>query len=128
MLFTTGCGGGSTSVSGEVTFDGQPLAEGNIRLDPIGETETPSASALIEGGKYSIADSDLMPGKFHVSITATKKTGRTVKSFEKLEGDTGKVEEVVQFIPPAYNRDTTLEVELIAGENAGKNFALSSRP
>jgi hypothetical protein len=126
MAAVTGCGGGSSSVSGEVKFNGQPIPEGTIRLDPLGESDAPPASAPIQNGKYEIpSSSGLQPGKYRVAIMAVAKTGRTVKAFEQLEGESGTVEQLYQYIPEAYNRESTLEVELNAGDNPGKNFELT---
>src|SRR6187397_3012218 len=70
-----GCGGGDglprQEVSGQVTLDGQPLADGSIQFQP-GETgggPQVSGGALIERGSYRIGRNEgLVPGPYKVMI------------------------------------------------------------
>ncbi|QDU11698.1 hypothetical protein [Gimesia aquarii] len=68
-----GCGGSSDGpatfpVSGKVTLDGEPLAEGDIIFRDI-EGIAASAAGKIKGGAYSLRST---AGKKAVVITATK--------------------------------------------------------
>ena len=107
------------SVSGTITFEGEPIPQGSIRFFPMPETPGDGASSVIADGAYSIPlDANLLPGKYLVQIYAEKETGRTLLSPEIIpidEGGTGKQErykELVQYIPQKYNGDSRLIIEL----------------
>ena len=121
-----GCSGGTPgSVSGQVTWEGQPLEAGNIRFDPTEESEGASGSSLISAGKYSIPhDSGMLAGKYLVSITATKATGKQIR---RMDSTTAMTPEIVLFIPDRYNVRSTLDIELKGGANL-KDFTLTSKP
>lgn len=81
-----------TAVSGTVTVDGIPLADGTIVFVPTGETRGPKAGGTIQAGKYSLSQ-ELGPlvGTLRVEIQAvstaivlpgyhTRHTGETIKS------------------------------------------------
>lgn len=125
--FCLGCGPPRCSVEGRVTFDDKPIESGNIRLDSISNSKGDSAGAKIIDGKFTIPkDKGLRSGKYQVTITAIRKTGRTIKNVERLEGTAAEREEVIQYIPERYNTGTELTVELSGGENTDKNFKLTS--
>src|SRR5262245_25516478 len=64
LVFATGCGGSTASVSGTVTFDGKPLKHGAVTFDPEdGKAQT--AGSLIENGAYS---TKLKPGRYRVTV------------------------------------------------------------
>lgn len=119
-LLVAGCGsaGDPCSVSGEVSFDGQPVVEGDLRFFPVDGTPGRGAGAKIQQGKYEIpADSGLMAGSYRVSITAFRATGRQIPNPEQMPGEPATVDEVLPYIPETYNTRTTLKVRLTAGEN-----------
>jgi hypothetical protein len=124
-LCLAGCSdGGACSVSGQVTFDGQPLPEGNIKFDPAGESQGAAGAAKIQDGRYEIPlDSGMLAGKFLVSVTANKKTGRTVKQFDST---TATMDEIIQYIPDRYNVQSELQVDLTPGPNQ-KDFQLDKK-
>lgn len=129
-----GCGGSNRgAVKGMVTLDGEPLPSGTIAFLPIDGTQSPSAGESIQGGKYSIsADKGPMVGVFRVEIHASRKTGQRLKRRDvpghpfgrDPEGD---VEETVEAIPPEYNKESTLRVEVHSGNNT-HDFKLVSSP
>lgn len=55
LAFLSGCGGGIGSVSGEVTFNGQPLPNGRITFICSGGNK-PALAADITEGHYEIAN------------------------------------------------------------------------
>jgi hypothetical protein len=81
FLALAGCTDSSTvvdnlprvAVTGSVTLDGQPLAQGQIQFDPVPGTQGPTTLAVaeIKDGKYSI-DRTMgpVPGKYKVSISS----------------------------------------------------------
>lgn len=129
FLAVSGCGGEGDpcSVSGEVRFDSQPIAQGDLRLDPVDGTLGPGGSAKIVDGKFVIAQAKgMLAGRYLVRITATRATGRKVKNRENLSGNQREIEEVVQFIPARYNFASELTLELVSGENT-KSLELQSK-
>jgi hypothetical protein len=101
------------AVSGSVQLDGQPLAGGTIIFTPLGQG--PSAGGKIENGMFSLSkDRGPSLGKYRVEISAYRPTGKT-----ELDAATGeRIVLTESIIPPEYNRDSKLEVEVTAhGEN-----------
>ena len=116
LLLLTGCGGGPdlVTVSGEVTYDGAPVAQGQILFVDV---NAPTSHAQIESGQYKI---ETAPGAKQVRITATKETGTM------LEGAMGaEVPELVDLIPAKYNTTTTLSAEIAADRLDPLNFHLA---
>jgi len=107
------------AISGEVSYNGEPVDGGSIVFLPSGG-EGPKGAAEIVGGKYSIpAQQGLPPGTCRVEITWAKPTGKQIPS-----GDPGMMmEERIEAIPAQYNSASTLSVEITAGENV-HNFPL----
>lgn len=120
-----GCGDARRqSVSGTVTFDGQPLKEGSIRFIPTEGAEGPSAGADIIDGKFEIPkDVGTFAGKFQVQVTAKRPSQRLARNPE-----TGRMERgFEQYIPAKYNRRTELVEEVKVGEDNVFAFELTSR-
>lgn len=114
-----GCGSRVATVSGKVTLDGQPVANGTIAFVPA-DGATASAEAKIKDGYYSL---QMPPGRKRVQISAMKVTGQRVV----YEGDPKSpvVDNVEEIIPPQYNAATTLTCEAPGG-SAKQNFELKS--
>lgn len=67
-ILIAGCGGGSGSVvTGTVTYEGEPVAKGQITFTPA-DGKGPIAGGEIVAGKYRVTD--LAPGQKLVQITA----------------------------------------------------------
>jgi hypothetical protein len=63
-----GCGPSACRVTGSVTRDGQPLAQGNIAFEPDG-VNGPAAVVPVRGGRYDVpAGKELVPGHYKVRI------------------------------------------------------------
>jgi hypothetical protein len=130
-----GCSGGDVStLSGTVTFEGQPLAEGNLRLMPADGGAGHGAGAKIVNGSYDIPSSGgLTPGRYSVMISSTRAatTEETARMGAGGEGGDDPDEEEgegdappqVQLIPARYNVATTLSVTVDKGANT-ENFDL----
>ncbi|MFO0801289.1 MAG: hypothetical protein U0804_27810 [Gemmataceae bacterium] len=121
LVVVSGCGSGA-GVSGNVTYDNQPVDGGGIAFFASGE-KSPAASGRITGGRYEIPRSDKLPaGKYTVQISWLKSTGKKVKS----ETDPGtEVEETNQVIPVEYNIQSKLSVDISSGSNT-HNFDLKA--
>lgn len=110
------------AISGQVTLDGQPLAEGSILLQPMGEG--PSAGGEIKAGRFALPRNfGPSPGKYRVELSAWKATGKTIRD----EAMGGQDETLVAIIPPKYNANSTLEIEVKQGEKNTFDFELSSK-
>ena len=76
----SGCGDGGPprgSVSGQVTLDGAPLAQGSILFVPIEGNQGIAAGGQIVDGKYSLAgDAGVSLGANRVEIRGLRKSGR----------------------------------------------------
>ncbi len=97
------------SLSGQVSYDGQPVTDGEIIFSPLDDTTGIAASTIIRHGKYEIVRSaGPTAGKYDVDITGRRPTGRLVRG----EGSSGPIEAMAQYIPSAYNSETTLQVEI----------------
>jgi hypothetical protein len=122
FALATGCEstteGGRREVTGSVTFNGQPVEEGQIVFEP----EAPGArmaTGQIKGGKYHIepkfGPSD---GSYLVRIDGyrKKKVGNMLPNPNARGSDTDVVSE--QYLPAEYNTRTTLRIDIAAdGEN-----------
>ncbi len=116
-----GCGpSGPTTVpvSGKVTLDGAPVAEGDIYFRDA-EGKGGSYAGKIVNGEYTFEST---PGPKTVEIRATREVPG--KFDESNPGE--KVPLIEQYIPPQYNSETTLKAEVAeSGENV-HNFDLQS--
>ena len=109
LLSLAGCeSGGRKGLTGTVTFDGQLLPDGRIVFRPQSGTEGPSAGGLIQEGKFAVSSSEgVVVGSYRVEIEAGRSTGR-----QELD-ETGRlVDQVEQYIPTRYNRQSELTVEV----------------
>ena len=118
-LIVAGCGRSDNraEVVGTVTANGEPVAKGSITFVPMAGTTGPSAGGEITDGAYQIpADVGPVHGQHCVHIRAHRKTGRQIEAGDPHEPGR-KVDEIKQFIPPQYNRQSELAVEIEPGEN-----------
>jgi hypothetical protein len=101
-------------ISGTVKLDGQRLAEGDIQFIPIEGTSGPDAGAVIKDGKYKVAQKGLAGGKYRVSISGYKQSGKLVQ--DPLIGP--PVKEIVQIVPKEYHGENSKLVrEITRGTN-----------
>jgi hypothetical protein len=68
-LTIAGCGGNAGSVSGAVTYDGQPVGDGEVTFMPA-DGVGPIAGGKIKAGKYTVEG--LTPGPKIVQVVAVK--------------------------------------------------------
>jgi len=102
---------GRQAVSGTVTLDGAPLAQGSISFQPTEQGKT-SSGAVVSEGQYSIArDQGLPPGKYRVVINAVKPgTGQTLPEGGLPGDETGPPPE--ELIPADWNTKSENFVEV----------------
>ena len=120
LLSLVGCGGNSLSpVTGEVTYGGEPIADGEIRFIPqTDSSDGPGITgAKITDGTYSVpAQKGVLAGTSRVEIYARKNTGRKLKAVPPAPIGS-LIDESIQYIPRDYNTASTLTVEIKAGAN-----------
>ena len=94
-------------------------------------TRGPTAGGKIVDGEFTVAaEKGTMEGTFRVQISATRKTGKKVfdPTAEMLDsGSTdGMIDEIVQYIPARYNKQSELTADVVDGGENRFEFALSS--
>jgi hypothetical protein len=117
-------------VSGTVTYRGQPLKEGCIRLVPAKGTVAPVSVAAIIDGRYVIKSHGGVPvGTHRIEITAYKANKQQQAAASATQSDMPGVEtpsKVSQFIPEKYNTKSELQITVPSGSGAiTKNFDLT---
>ena len=113
-LVLAGCGnryGGRQEILGTVKLKGQPLDQGVIDFIPISGDGATKEGALIANGSYHIdREHGLLPGKYRVVITSGD--GRTPANTDEPPGPSGANIISKDRIPPDYNINSKVEVEV----------------
>ena len=113
LLLLCGCAGSDPSISGTVSLDGVPVAEGDIRFVPVEGTNGPDAGAVIRDGKYKVVEG-LAEGKYQVSIRGYQQSGRWEP--DPLGGP--PIKAIVQIVPKEYHgADSKVVKEIARGVN-----------
>jgi hypothetical protein len=122
--WTSGCRRTSAldlhSVSGTVTFDGQPVADGYIEFRAL-SGDTRGFAGPIKQGAYA-AKTFAKPMK--VSITAFREVPG---KFSQAAPDQPKQPATEQYIPARYNVTTELKADIPAGGDRRLDFELKSK-
>ena len=126
LLAVVGCGSGGPPrlrVVGDVTLNGQPLADGAISFMPTGKGV--AAGATIAGGRYIVDGAKgPTPGEYRVEIRASAPSGKQVKdTFGQAS-----ISEMESIIPDRYNDKTTLRAEITTAGPNQFDFSLSTSP
>jgi len=116
-LAAPGCGGGGgdnlprQEVTGTVTLNGQPLAQGTLQFMPMSQEQGTLAGAEVKDGKFTIGrDKGPVPGGYKVMIFSSG--GAAPVSTDAMPGQAPPPPK--ELIPPQYNATTTLNVEVKA--------------
>jgi hypothetical protein len=114
-----GCGRGSEiprgSVSGKVSYQGHPVAEGTILFVPIKGTKGPGASAIIKDGQYEVIAGGGVPvGAQRVEIDAFRPLNTPAGQFRRPALQYRQPRE--QYLPKHYNRESTMEAAIGEGK------------
>ena len=128
LAIAAGCGKKGTNqgaISGTVKLDGKPVEQGSILFTPVDGTKGAVTGGQIEKGLYQLSiAAGAAVGWNRVEIRAMRKTGKMVPRPFAQHGE--MVEEQVEAIPPRFNSESTLKVEVKSGENT-EDFEVSSR-
>ena len=114
---------GRASISGKVTFDGQPLPSGEIVFEPQG-TGRLGIAQIVDGAYQMPPQQGPTPGNYLVRITANRPTGKAVQPATDPSGRSSGVS-YEQYIPAKYNEKSTTTVEFTAEPTAVHDFALT---
>ena len=117
----SGCGGSAAAVSGEVTYEGQPVGDGHITFTPA-DGKGPDAGGRIVAGRYAVAG--LLPGPKVVKVIAVKKVNFAATSEEMRQkaaearkgGNYDGLVDPADAIPDAAEGNNA-RVEVRAGDN-----------
>lgn len=109
------------AVSGEVSYNGQPLKNGQIRFVPIDGTRGPVSGGVIQDGHYVAEGKGGVPlGHHRVEIRSYRPVGDRGAGLGGEEGGAS-----VQFLPAKYNGQSMLTAT-VTSDSAGSpiNFDL----
>lgn len=121
LALSPGCSTGppTGTVTGEVTFDGQPLKEGRIAFLPV-DGQSPTAGTTIRDGKF---ETQVPVTKMRVEINANKVIGKR-KAYDTPQSPV--VDEVVELIPARYNTESELTLDVKRGSQK-EDYHLKSK-
>lgn len=114
------CGSGNKlgreAVTGKVTLNGRPLAEGSIMFEPTSGRGA-MGGGRIENGNYRLSvQGGLPPGEYIVRISAAA-TGRNAPAATPPGETPGAGADPPEMIPPAWNSQSRHTVEVGDGSN-----------
>lgn len=111
------------AVTGHVTYDGQPLKQGQVVFEPRGAGRM--AIGQVVDGRYSIAaQRGPLPGEYVVRITSTRATGEKASAGPTGGNELRDVYE--QFLPEKYNDRSELVVKIKESSPVEQDFDLTS--
>jgi hypothetical protein len=115
------------AVSGTVTLKGEPLSDGIIMFIPTSQDVSTQVSVNIVKGRFEVpADKGLLPGKYKVAISSPD--GKTPVDSTEPPGPSGSTGSgnfpSKNRIPPEWNENSTIEVEVKAGEPNKFDYAI----
>ena len=98
-------------VSGKVSYDGQPVENGQIYFYPTEGTKGPVSGAPIKDGAYVARAKDGVPVGNHLVKIEGYRSRDASRDGDMLTG-AASGGAPVQYIPPKYNRSTELVVTI----------------
>lgn len=119
LALISGCGGGLErgAVNGQVTVAGTPLKAGRVLFLPLPPLKGPTVSAAIVEGKYELGRRDgPVLGLHRVEVEADLPLGFALDdeaAFAQLKGSPLPPNP----IPPQFNRESTLTIQIQTGDN-----------
>lgn len=113
-FLVAGCGDGKATVSGTVTFNGEPVSRGAITLIP-NDGKGQSVGSQVEAGSYLIHG--VLPGEKTVQIIAIYPLG------QKKNEDGDSIEAMGDLLPASWGADSKEKLTVTAPTTT-KNFAI----
>lgn len=122
-ITAAGCGGPTTSVTGTVTLDGQPLEKAIVQFRPERENDRPAVVLTDASGRYRVA---VTPVPFRVVILCQRVAGQRK---DELDPEGPLVDFFEDVVPEQYMQweTTPLRVEPEAGRTTVADFSLPRR-
>ena len=114
VAFLVGCGDGRATVSGKITFNGEPVSRGAITLIPR-DGKGQSVGGPVEGGSYLIRD--VLPGEKTVQIIAIYSLG------QKPAEDGSAVEVMGDLLPASWGPESRQTLTVTAPKTS-QDFAV----
>ncbi|MBN2295405.1 MAG: hypothetical protein JXM70_23440 [Pirellulales bacterium] len=119
LISIVGCGGGDgferVTVSGSVSYAGQPLEKGVIRFVPRAGTETTVCGAAIVDGAYILDSKGGVPvGNYKVEIRRAATLDKDTALADE-DNDLSRSPIAQQELPAKYNTDSQLEITIASG-------------
>jgi len=114
-------------ISGTVTYDGKPLANGTIQFQPASQAEGMAAGGMVVNGRFDVPRNEgPVPGKYKVQIDSIDETITVPVPEQPASPEGGDVMPgelkilprkmmKKRLIPPRYNSQTELTAEVEAG-------------
>jgi hypothetical protein len=114
IVVAVGCGGEPRGdVSGTVTFDGQPVAQGMVSFESTKMTGPPRNVPIRDGQYQASGATGLAPGTYRVRISADDVAAMGITP----ETDQHAPFNYVPLLPSAWNVQSELSVEVRDGGN-----------
>jgi hypothetical protein len=132
LLSLAGCGDSGPArgpITGTVTLGGQPLKLGRIMFTPVEPNEGPAVSAPVVDGRYTLARAaGPVAGKNRVEVDSdlAASLGFALED-EEAFAKRGNVKLPPDPIPPTFNRQSTLTVEVAADRENTYNVEIPAR-
>ena len=131
VLLLAGCGGGGdgVSISGSVSFKGQPVNDGMIQFVPDqGNFGGRSAGGTIVNGRYTIdSKGGPPPGSYRVEVSSFREIREMTKEetggamFGRTPGDLGATQDSMKIrenvVPAEFNTESKLSVNVPQGRS-----------
>jgi hypothetical protein len=127
LVCSIGCGGDGLArapITGSVTIGGQPLVSGRILFMPLAPSQGPTVSAPIIDGAYTLARKEgPVTGTNRVEVEADLHLGFAIDD-EAAFAQCGGRPLPPNPIPPEFNRQSQLTVEVKSGEDNTFNVTI----
>ena len=122
LLLAGGCFAPRTTgdVTGTVSIDGVPAADGSIAFFPV-DGKSPTSGTTIKDGKY---EAEVPLGTVKVQIRVSKVVGQK-KLYDTPDSPVQPL--MKEILPAKYNDETELTLDVKPGDNE-MNFELSTQP
>jgi hypothetical protein len=119
LAASSGCGknSGRLPVLGTITLNGVPLDGGSIQFTSVGAERMVASGAMVNAGSFHIPqENGLMPGKYHVEISAPDVNAAPIMIRQTPGGPGIPIQP--DRVPPEYNVESKQTVDVTAdGDN-----------